>query len=505
MEDRAASQLQDFKSSCPVPDRLTSGHGAPVGDKLNSLTVGPRGPQLLQDITYLDEISHFDRERIPERVVHAKGGGAFGYFECTASDLSAYTCLKPLESKGKRTPVVVRFSTVAGESGSADTVRDPRGFAVKFYTEDGNWDLVGNNTPIFFIRDPLLFPNFIHTQKRNPVTHLKDPNMVWDFFTLRPEVTHQVCFLFSDRGIPDGFRHMNGYGSHTFKLVNAKKEAVYCKFHWKTDQGIKNLDVERATALAATDPDYSIRDLYNAIANGAYPTWTLQMQIMTYKQASEAPFNPFDLTKVWPHTDYPVMNVGKLVLNRNPSNYFVEVEQLAFAPSHLIPGIEPSPDKMLQGRLFSYADTHRHRLGANYLQIPVNCPFASRVRNYQRDGPACVTDNQKGAPNYYPNSFCGPEDNARHVEHRDTFTGDVQRYNSSEDDNYSQATVFYRKVLKEEERERLIKNIAGHLKDTLLFIQQRAVKNFSNVDAEFGRRLQEELSQYASRKDSAKL
>jgi catalase len=298
---------------------------------------------------------------------------------------------------------------------------------------------------------------------------------------------------------------MNGYGSHTYKLVNAEKKAVYCKFHWKPNQGIKNLSVERAAELASSDPDYAIRDLYNAIANGDYPSWTLQLQIMTYEQASKAPFNPFDLTKVWPHADYPLMNVGKLVLNRNPVNYFSEVEQLAFAPSHMIPGIEPSPDKMLQGRLFSYADTHRHRLGANYLQIPVNCPFATRVNNYQRDGPACVTDNQKGAPNYYPNSFSGPEHHGRYVEHRDNFTEDIDRYDTSEDDNFSQAAVFYRKVLNEEERKRLIHNIADHVKNALPFIQQRAIKNFTLVDSEFGKLLQLELNKHLCPKDSAKL
>lgn len=296
-------------------------------------------------------MSHFDRERIPERVVHAKGAGAFGYFEVTNPEIQKYTAAKVFGAVGKRTPIAIRFSTVGGESGSADTVRDPRGFALKFYTEDGIWDLVGNNTPIFFIRDPILFPSFIHTQKRNPATHLKDPDMFWDFISLRPETTHQVMFLFSDRGIPDGFRHMNGYGSHTFKLINDKGEPTYCKFHFKTNQKIKNLPVDRANDLSATDPDYSIRDLYNAIAKGEYPTWNLHIQIMSYAEAEKASFNPFDVTKVWPQKEYPLIPVGKLVLDRNPNNYFAEVEQIAFSPANLVPGIEPSPDKMLQGKI----------------------------------------------------------------------------------------------------------------------------------------------------------
>ncbi|KAK2169480.1 hypothetical protein LSH36_9g00000 [Paralvinella palmiformis] len=371
---KAGEQLNDFKKSQANSELLTTGYGRPVGMKTAIQTVGRRGPALLQDVVFLDELAHFDRERIPERVVHAKGAGAFGHFEVT-HDVTAYTKAKLFEHIGKKTPLCARLSTVGGERGSADTVRDPRGFAIKFYTEEGNWDLVGNNTPIFFIRDPMLFPSFIHTQKRNPKTNLKDPDMFWDFLTLRPESTHQVSFLFSNRGTPDGFRYMNGYGSHTFKLVNAKEEAVYCKFHYKTNQGIKNLTGKQAREIEGTDPDYAVRDLYNAIARGDYPSWTLYFQIMTFEEAENFRWNPFDLTKVWPLSDYPLIPVGQITLNRNPKNYFTEVEQVAFSPAHLVPGIEPSPDKMLQGRLFSYGDTHRHRLGTNYLQFPVNCPY----------------------------------------------------------------------------------------------------------------------------------
>uniref|UniRef100_A0A8B9PF12 Catalase n=1 Tax=Apteryx owenii TaxID=8824 RepID=A0A8B9PF12_APTOW len=461
--DSASDQLKQWQSQrgSQKPDVLTTGSGNPVGDKLNILTVGPRGPLLVQDVVFTDEMAHFDRERIPERVVHAKGAGAFGYFEVT-HDITKYCKAKVFEHIGKRTPIAIRFSTVAGESGSADTVRDPRGFAMKFYTEEGNWDLVGNNTPIFFIRDTMLFPSFIHSQKRNPQTHLKDPDMVWDFWSLRPESLHQ------------------------------------------TDQGIKNLSVEEAGRLASTDPDYGIRDLYNAIAKGNYPSWSFYIQVMTFEEAEKFPFNPFDLTKIWPHGDYPLIPVGRLVLNRNPVNYFAEVEQMAFDPSNMPPGIEPSPDKMLQGRLFAYPDTHRHRLGPNYLQIPVNCPFRTRVANYQRDGPMCVSDNQGGAPNYYPNSFTGPEDQPNVKESRMSVSGDVQRFNSANEDNVTQVRVFYTKVLKEDERQRLCKNIADHLKDAQLFIQKRAVKNFTDVHPDYGACIQALLDKYnaeAGKKD----
>lgn len=436
-------------------------------------------------------MSAFDRERIPERVVHAKGAGAFGCFEVT-HDITNYCSAKIFETVGKRTPLAVRFSTVGGESGSADTVRDPRGFAVKFYTDDGNWDLVGNNTPIFFIRDPTLFPSFIHTQKRNPTTHLKDPDMFWDFLTLRPESMHQTLFLFGDRGIPDGYRHMNGYGSHTFKIVNAQGVAHWAKFHYKTDQGIKNLPVEKANELSATDPDYSIRDLYNAIASCQYPTWTFYIQVMTMADAEKCQFNPFDLTKVWSHSEYPLIPVGRITLDRNPNNYFAEVEQLAFSPANLVPGIEPSPDKMLQGRLFSYSDTQRHRLGANFLQFPVNCPYRVTVANYQRDGPQNVTNNQAGAPNYFPNSFSGPQECPRAVQLQpgECVDGKVGCYDSGQaEDNFGQATLFYKSVLDEGAKARLASNIAGHLKDATAFIQERAVKNFSQVHPDLGGRI----------------
>ncbi|XP_059190562.1 catalase [Centropristis striata] len=495
--DRSTDQLKDWKETrgSQRPDTLTTGGGNPVGDHQNVLTAGPRGPLLVQDVVFTDEMAHFDRERIPERVVHAKGAGAFGYFEVT-HDITRYCKAKVFEHVGKTTPIAVRFSTVAGESGSSDTVRDPRGFAVKFYTEEGNWDLTGNNTPIFFIKDAMLFPSFIHTQKRNPQTHMKDPDMFWDFMSLRPETLHQVSFVFSDRGLPDGFRHMNGYGSHTFKMVNAAGEPVYCKFHYKTDQGIKNMPVADGERLASTSPDYAIGDLFNAIATGNFPSWTFYIQVMTFDQAERHQFNPFDLTKVWSHKQFPLIPVGKLVLNRNPVNYFCEVEQMAFDPSNMPPGIEPSPDKMLQGRLFSYPDTHRHRLGANYLQLPVNCPYRARVSNYQRDGPMCMSDNQGGAPNYYPNSFSAAEVQPHCVQSKFKVSADVARYNTDDDDNVTQVRAFYSQVLNEGERQRLCENMAGALKAAQLFIQKRMVENLKAVHPDYANRVQTLLNKY---------
>lgn len=344
---------------------LTTSSGMPVDSNQNSMTAGPRGPILLQDFHLIDKLAKFDRERIPERVVHAKGAGAHGYLEVT-HDVSKFCKAKFLNSVGKRTPLFLRFSTVAGENGSADTVRDPRGFAIKFYTEEGNYDMVGNNTPVFFIKDPIKFPDFIHSQKRNPQTNLNDPNMAWDFWTYTTDSLHQITILFSDRGTPDGYRHMNGYSSHTYKWVNDKGEVHYVKYHFKTDQGIKNFTRHKAGELQSTNKDYATQDLFDNIAKGNFPSWTWYVQLIPEKEGENYKYDIFDVTKVVPHKDYPLIPVGKIVLNKNPENYFAEVEQSAFAPTHVVPGIEPSADKMLQGRLFSYPDTHRHRLGANY-------------------------------------------------------------------------------------------------------------------------------------------
>ncbi|KAG9510428.1 Catalase, partial [Fragariocoptes setiger] len=479
---------------------FTMTSGAPVGDKTNSLTVGPRGPTLLQDVAFIDEIAHFDRERIPERVVHAKGGGAFGFFEVTETSFTKYCKATLFAKKGLKTPIAMRFSTVGGESGSADTVRDPRGFAIKFYTDEGNFDLVGNNTPIFFIRDPMQFPSFVHSQKRNPQTHLKDPDAFWDFISLRPEAVHQVLFLFSDRGIPDGFRHMHGFGSHTFKVVNANNEAYYVKFHMRTNQGIKNMDPHRATELAGQDPDYSIRDLQTAIIQRNYPSWTLEYQVMTFEQADKLPFNPFDVTKTWSHKDFPRHMIGQLVLERNPTNYFAEIEQLAFCPANMVPGIEPSPDKMLQGRLFSYSDTQRYRLGANFNDIPVNRPRCPVMNPTFRDGPYCFTENYGNLPNYYPNSQLTKiniDPNA--MEHRQTYQGEVYRHDTADDDNFSQAAEFYNRVLKKDEKARLIHNLVDHLQHAKPFIQERMINNFNKVSPELGQSIAAGVAKHAKK------
>lgn len=365
-------------------NKLTTSWGAPVGDNQNSMTAGSRGPTLIQDVHLLEKLAHFNRERVPERVVHAKGVGAHGYFEVT-NDVTKYTKAAFLSEVDKRTPLFIRFSTVAGELGSADTVRDPRGFAVKFYTEEGNYDIVGNNTPVFFIRDAIKFPDFIHTQKRDPKTHLKNPTAVWDFWSLSPESLHQVTILMSDRGIPATLRHMHGFGSHTFKWTNAEGEGVWIKYHFKTEQGVKNLDVNTAAKIAGENPDYHTEDLFNAIENGDYPAWKLYVQIMPLEDANTYRFDPFDVTKVWSQKDYPLIEVGRMVLDRNPENYFAEVEQATFSPGTLVPGIDVSPDKMLQGRLFAYHDAHRYRVGANHQALPIN-RARNKVNNYQRDG-----------------------------------------------------------------------------------------------------------------------
>lgn len=489
----ACDQLKCYNDAHPEGSKLTNEYGAPMETKTATMSLGPRGPLLLEDNNFIEDMAHFDRERIPERVVHAKGAGAFGYFECT-HDVTKYTKLAPFAQIGKKTDMSVRFSTVGGESGSADTARDPRGFAMKFYTEEGNWDLVGNNTPIFFIRDPILFPSFIHTQKRNPRTHLKDPDMFWDFISLRPETTHQVMFLFSNRGTPDGYRKMNGYGSHTFKLVNKDNDFVWCKFHFKTDQKIHNLSAKEAGEMQGKNPDYAIEDLYNSIANGDFPSWSCFLQVMTNEQSEKETTNPFDLTKVWPHDKYPLIPVGKMVLNRNPTNYFNDVEQSAYSPAHMVPGVEASPDKMLQGRLFSYGDTHRHRLGTNYNQIPVNKPRCP-IRNYQRDGPQNF-DNQGDAPNYFPNSFSGPQEQREYANLGQKFEGIEGRYQTSDEDNFSQPGVFWSKVLDDKEKADLVANIAGHLKDAKKFLQERVINNFTQVNGDFGQRLREAVNAY---------
>ncbi|MDD1514605.1 catalase KatA [Priestia megaterium] len=465
-------------------NNLTTSWGAPVGDNQNSMTAGSRGPTLIQDVHLLEKLAHFNRERVPERVVHAKGAGAHGYFEVT-NDVSAYTKAAFLSEVGKRTPLFARFSTVAGENGSADTVRDPRGFAVKFYTEEGNYDLVGNNTPVFFIRDAIKFPDFIHTQKRDPRTHLKNPTAVWDFWSLSPESLHQVSILMSDRGIPATLRHMHGFGSHTFKWVNAEGDGVWVKYHFKTEQGVKNLSPDVAAKLAGENPDYHTEDLFNAIEKGDFPSWKLYVQIMPLEDADTYRFDPFDVTKVWSQKDYPLIEVGRMVLDRNPENYFAEVEQATFSPGTLVPGIDVSPDKMLQGRLFAYSDAHRYRVGANHQALPINRP-RSEVNNYQRDGQMRFDDNGGRSVYYEPNSFGGPTESQENKQAAYPVSGVADSVAYDHNDHYTQAGDLYR-LLSKDERTRLVANIVEAMKPVEKEeIKLRQIQHFYKADPEYG-------------------
>jgi len=466
----------------------TTDAGIPAASDEHSLTAGPDGPILLQDHYLIQKMAQFNRERVPERVVHAKGGGAYGFFEVT-EDVSQW-CKAGFLGKGKRTDVLIRFSTVAGESGSADTVRDPRGFAIKFYTEHGNYDLVGNNTPVFFIRDPQKFSDFIHSQKRRADMHVRDNNMQWDFWSLSPESAHQVTWLMGDRGIPKTWRNMNGYSSHTFLWTNAGGGKFWVKYHFKTDQGIEFFTDAAAKELASEDPDYHLRDLYESIARGDAPSWTLEMQIMPFEDAATYRFNPFDLTKVWPHSDYAPIKIGRLTLNRNPENYFAEIEQAAFEPSNMVPGIGPSPDKMLLGRLFSYPDTHRYRIGPNYMQLPVNRPKAI-VNSYNRDG--SMRYSNPSDPVYAPNSFGGAAADSAFAEPGWQVSGEIVRAaytKRRDDDDFGQAGTLYRKVLDDAARERLVSNISGHLKGGVRDdVLKRALEYWRAVDADLGTRV----------------
>ena len=441
----------------------TTDAGIPVSSDEYSLTVGRDGPILLQDHYLIEQMANFNRERIPERQPHAKGGGAFGHFEVTR-DLSAYTKASLLQP-GVRSDTLIRFSTVAGERGSPDTWRDPRGFALKFYTREGNYDMVGNNTPVFFLRDPMKFQHFIRSQKRRADNGLRDHDMQWDFWTLSPESAHQVAWLMGDRGIPKSWRYMNGYSSHTYMWVNAKGERFWVKYHFKTDQGIECLTQQEADRLAGVDADCHQRDLFDAIKRGEHPSWTLKVQIMPFADAETYRFNPFDLTKVWPHRDYPLQEVGRLTLTRNPTDFHTEIEQAAFEVNNLVPGIGPSPDKMLLARIFSYADAHRARLGVNYKQIPVNRPKVP-VHSYSKDGVMRVEN--VSDPVYAPNSKGGPRADAERCREVEVWkaSGDFVRAAYTlrkDDDDWSQAGTLVRKVMNDAQRTRLVSNVVGHL------------------------------------------
>ncbi len=470
--------------------RLTTTTGSPVHDNQNSQTAGQRGPVLLQDFHLIEKLAHFNRERIPERVVHAKGAGAHGVFEVT-HDVHHLTKAKFLSEVGKKTPVFIRFSTVAGERGSADTDRDPRGTAIKFYTEDGNYDIVGNNTPVFFIRDPLKFPDFIHTQKRNPQTNLKDPQAIWDFWSLSPEALHQITTLFSNRGTPKGYRHMHMFGSHTFQWISEDGQTVWVKYHFKSEQGIANMRSDEARYMASVDPDFATRDLFEAIDRGQFPAWRLFVQIMPLEDAHSYRFDPFDVTKVWSQKDYPLIPVGRLVLNRNPENYFAEVEQSAFSPANIVPGIGFSPDKMLQGRLFAYADAHRYRVGTNHNALPINQP-QSPVHHYQRDGAMRFDGNGGSAINYEPNSANGPKEDGNAKLGNYEVSGAWGSYAYPDDDHYTQAGDLFR-LLPPNEQDDLIDNIVDAMRPVTRDVQLRQVEHFKKADIDYGRRVAQGL------------
>ncbi|MBN6361075.1 catalase [Providencia huaxiensis] len=463
---------------------LTTASGAPVANNNNVMTAGKRGPMLLQDVWFLEKLAHFDREVIPERRMHAKGSGAFGTFTVT-HDISRYTRAKIFSEVGKKTEMFARFSTVAGERGAADAERDIRGFALKFYTEEGNWDMVGNNTPVFYFRDPLKFPDLNHVVKRDPRSNLRTMEHKWAFFSQLPESLHQLTIDASDRGIPQSYRHMHGFGSHTYSFINSNNERFWVKFHFRCQQGIENLSDEQAEQLVGKDRESSQRDLFESIEKGDFPRWNLQVQIMPEKEASQVPYNPFDLTKVWPHKDYPLIDVGYFELNRNPDNYFADVEQAAFSPANVVPGIGFSPDRMLQGRLFSYGDAHRYRLGVNHHQIPVNaprCPF----HNYHRDGAMRVDGNSGNHVTYEPNEASLFQEQPDFSEPPLTIEGAADHWDHREDQDYfSQPRALY-ELLDDAEHQRMFKRIAGELIDATEATQVRQIELFKQVHPEYG-------------------
>lgn len=465
--------------------KLTNNSGAPVSDNQNVMTAGPQGPQLLQDVWFLEKLAHFDREVIPERRMHAKGSGAFGTFTVT-HDITAYTKAKIFSKIGKKTDMFVRFSTVAGERGAADAERDIRGFAMKFYTEEGNWDLVGNNTPVFFLRDPLKFPDLNHAVKRDPKTNMRSALNNWDFWTSLPEALHQVTIVMSDRGIPFSYRHMHGFGSHTFSLINAGNERFWVKFHFHTQQGVKNLTDQESEAAIGKCRETHQRDLYESIEKKDFPKWTMFVQIMPEKEAANCPYHPFDLTKVWYHKDYPLIEVGEFELNKNPENYFAEVEQSAFNPASIVPGIGFSPDKMLQGRLFSYADAQRYRLGVNHHLIPVNkpkCPFHS----YHRDGAMRVDENHGSTLGYEPNSFGEWQEQPDFKEPPLNIEGSADHWNHREDDDYYTQPGLLFNLMNDEQKKVLFMNTARSIGDAPKDIQLRHIGNCMKADPEYGK------------------
>ncbi|MBF9233309.1 catalase [Microvirga alba] len=463
---------------------MTTTAGAPVPDNQNSVSAGERGPLLLQDYQLIEKLAHQNRERIPERVVHAKGSAAYGTLTIT-KDITRYSKAKVFSDVGKKSEVFLRFSTVAGERGAADAERDVRGFALKVYTEEGNWDLVGNNTPVFFVRDPVKFPDFIRTQKRHPSTNLRSPTAMWDFWSLSPESLHQVTILFSDRGLPQGYRFMHGFGSHTYSFINAQGERFWVKFHFKSMQGIKNWTNREGEAVVATDRESAQRDLYEALEKGEFPRWKFCVQIMPEADADKTPYNPFDITKVWPHGDYPLIEVGVLELNRNAAHYFAEVEQSSFSPSNIVPGIGFSPDKMLQGRIFAYADAHRYRVGTHYEALPVNRPRCP-VNHYHADGAMLSEVPHRGDAYYEPNSFNGPVQEDRFAEPALTISGDAARYDHRVgNDDYKQPGDLFR-LMTAEQQGALMDNIAEAMQGVPVEIVKRQIAHFYRADKAYG-------------------
>lgn len=463
---------------------LTTTSGNPIADNQNSLTAGSRGGIMLQDYQLLEKLAHQNRERIPERAVHAKGSAAYGTLEIT-HDISRYTKANVLQ-KGEKTRLFLRFSTVAGEAGAADAERDVRGFAIKFYTKEGNWDLVGNNTPIFFIKDPYKFPDFIHTQKRDPRTHLRSNEAAWDFWSLSPETMHQVTILMSDRGIPASYRHMHGFGSHTYSLINDKNERFWVKFHFKTRQGIKNLTNDEAAQIIAKDRESNQRDLFESIEKGDFPSWDFKIQIMTQDQAKSVKFNPFDLTKTWSHKEFPLIDVGVMTLNENPKNYFNEVEQAAFSPSNIVPGISFSPDKMLQARIFSYPDAQRYRIGTHYAQLSVNRPI-SEINTYVVGGAMNNGMYELDDKAYYePNSFGGGKEDRSLLEPDINLEGAMQRYDhrAEDQDYYSQPRALFA-LMKDSQKSQLFSNIAESMAGVSEVIKERAIGHFEQISPEY--------------------
>jgi catalase len=482
---RADSNLEGRANVSDKKKRLTTNAGAPVPDNQNSMTSGPRGPLLMQDVWFLEKLAHFDREVIPERRMHAKGSGAFGTFT-VKNDITRFTKARIFSEVGKQTELFVRFSTVAGERGAADAERDIRGFAVKFYTEEGNWDLVGNNTPVFFMRDPLKFPDLNHAVKRDPRTNMRSAVNNWDFWTSLPEAIHQITILMSERGIPSSYRHMHGFGSHTFAFINAAGERNWVKFHWVCEQGIKNLTDAEATDLIGRDRESHQRDLYQAIENGDYPRWRLCIQVMPEADAATYGFHPFDLTKVWLHSDYPLIEVGEMVLDRNPDNYFADVEQAAFNPANVVPGIGFSPDKMLQGRLFSYGDAQRYRLGVNHHLIPVNAAKAP-FHSYHRDGAMRVDGNYGSTPGYEPNHYGEWEQQPEFADPPLPIDGaaDHWDFRADDDDYFTQPRLLFN-LMDADQKQALFENTARALGDAPRAVKQRHICNCRKVAEAYG-------------------